>query len=332
MKIVRRFGIVRMKWLEITVYTTDEGLDAVCAALSGAGLDQVTIEESHARAMAFLSERAIYWDFADPEKVGVDEPCVKAYVADAPESEVVLADVRQAVARLKTFSGCEDFGSLNIVVNRVDDADWADGWKQYYRPLLVGKRLYVTPCWIEEPVPEGRVPLKLDPGVAFGTGEHHTTRMCLELLENAVHGGDEVLDLGCGSGILSVASVLLGAKRAVAVDIDPVAEHVALENAALNGVTNARYDVRIGDILTDEALKRAICKPYNLVVANIVAGVIIALAPFAYRCCKQGAPFIVSGVIGEREAEVRRAVEAQGFALEETLAREDWVAMRFMAR
>lgn len=321
-----------MKWLEITVYTTDEGLDAVCAALSGAGLDQVTIEESHERAMAFLSERAVYWDFADPEKVGVDEPCVKAYVADAPESKAVLTDVRQAIARLKTLPAGENAGSLSVVVNRVDDADWENGWKQYYRPLLAGKKLYVTPCWIEDPAPEGRVPLRLDPGVAFGTGEHHTTRMCLELLEDAVHPGDEVLDLGCGSGILSVAAILLGAKRAVAVDIDPVAEHVALENAALNGVTNAQYDVRIGDILTNEALKSATRKPYDLVVANIVAGVIIALAPFARACCKRGAPFIVSGIIGERETEVRRAVEAQGFALEETLVREDWVAMRFSAR
>ena len=321
-----------MKWLEITVYTTDEGLDAVCTALSSAGLDQVTIEESHERAMAFLSERAVYWDFADPEKVGVDEPCVKAYVADALESAAVLSDVRQAIGRLKSLCEGSDLGSLSVVVTRVDDADWENGWKQYYRPLLVGKRLYVTPCWIEEPVPEGRVPLKLDPGVAFGTGEHHTTRMCLELLETAVKNGNEVLDLGCGSGILSVACVLLGAKSAVAVDIDPVAEHVALENAALNGVTNAQYDVRIGDILTDEALKSAIRRPYDLVVANIVAGVIIALAPFARECCKRGVPFIVSGVIGEREEEVRRAVEAQGFTLRETLVREDWVAMRFSAR
>ena len=325
-------GIERMKWLEIAVYTTDEGLDAVCAALSGAGLDQVTIEESHERAMAFLSERAVYWDFADPETVGVDEPCVKAYVADAPESEAVLSDVRQAIALLKTLPAGENAGSLSVVVSRVDDADWENGWKQYYRPLLVGKRLYVTPCWIEEPVPEGRVPLKLDPGVAFGTGEHHTTRMCLELLENAVHPGDEVLDLGCGSGILSVAAILLGAKSAVAVDIDPVAEHVALENAAMNGVAPAQYAVRIGDILTNETLTSAVRRPYDVVVANIVAGVIIALAPFAHECCKRGAPFIVSGVIGEREAEVRHAVEAQGFALEETLVREDWVAMRFAAR
>lgn len=323
---------MRMKWLEISVYTTDNGLDGVCAALSGVGLDQVSIEESHERAMAFLNERAVYWDFADPKTVGVDEPCVKAYVADVPESEAVVADAKRAVERLRSLSGDADMGSLAVVVTRVDDEDWKNNWKQYYRPLSIGKRLYVSPCWIEDPAPEERVTLRLDPGVAFGTGSHHTTRMCLELLEQCVTPGDEMLDLGCGSGILSVASVLLGAKSAVAVDIDPVAEHVALENAAMNGVDGARYRVLIGDVLTDETLKKNILRQYDVVAANIVAGVIIALAPFARTCCKPGAPFIVSGIIDEREEEVKQAVQNAGFAVTQVLRSGGWVAMRLTAR
>lgn len=316
-----------MKWLEICVYTTDAGLDAVCEALSIAGLDQVSIEESHERAMAFLSERAVYWDFADYDKVGVDEPCVKAYVADVPESEAVVAEVKQAIALLRKTAEASEYGTLSVVVTRVDDADWENGWKQYYKPLLIGERLYVTPCWIEEPVPEGRVKLKLDPGVAFGTGEHHTTRMCMELLEKAVQPGCDILDLGCGSGILSVAGILLGAKDAVAVDIDPVAEHVALENAKMNGLDEAHYHVLIGDVLTNEPLRQTIRRGYDVVVANIVASVIIALAPFARTCCKKGAPFIVSGVIDEREDEVRQAIEREGFTVTEILRSEGWVAM-----
>lgn len=321
-----------MKWLEISVYTTDDGLDGVCAALSGAGLDQVSIEESHERAMAFLNERAVYWDFADPRTVGVDEPCVKAYVADVPESEAVVAGVKRAVARLRALLDGTDMGSLAVGISRVDDADWENNWKQYYRPLLIGERLYVTPCWIGDPAPEGRVTLRLDPGVAFGTGEHQTTRMCLELLEKTVRPGDEMLDLGCGSGILSIASVLLGAKNAVAVDIDPVAEHVALENARMNGVTDAQYHVRIGDVLKNEALQKSISHPYDVVAANIVAGVIIALAPFARTCCKPGAPFIVSGIIDEREEEVKQAVRKQGFRVERVLRSEGWAAMLLTAR
>lgn len=320
-----------MKWLEICVYTTDAGLDAVIFAFSNAGLDQVSIEESHERAMAFLNERVVYWDYADAEKVGVDEPCVKAYVADVPESAAVLEDVKRGIALLREADLGYDAGTLQIVVNRMDDADWENNWKAYYKPIKIGKRLYVLPCWIEETAPDNRVTLKLDPGVAFGTGEHHTTRMCLEMLETVVKPGDDMLDLGCGSGILSVASVLLGAKHAVAVDIDPVAEHVALENAAMNGVSPAQYDVRIGDLLSDEALQNRIRKGYDVVAANIVAGVIIAIAPFAKTCCKPGAPFIVSGIIDEREDEVKQALVRAGFTVEDILRSEGWVAMLLRA-
>lgn len=320
-----------MKWLEISIYTTDSGLDPVCTALSIVGIDQVSIEESHERAMAFLSERAVYWDFADYDKVGVDEPCVKAYLADVPESASLVTAVKNVVSRLKSLPGSEDFGSLSVAVNRVDDAEWENNWKQYYNPLCIGERLYVLPCWIDQPAPEGRVTLKLDPGVAFGTGEHHTTRMCLEFLEKTIIPGCQMLDLGCGSGILSVASVLLGAEDAVAVDIDPVAEHVALENAEMNDIDPSRYHVYIGDLLSDDNLRQAILHPYDVVAANIVAGVIIALAPFAKRCCRQGAPFIVSGIIDEREEEVRRAVEAEGFIVQETSRSEGWVAMLLIA-
>jgi len=143
--------------------------------------------------------------------------------------------------------------------------------------------------------------------------------------------GDDMLDLGCGSGILSVASLLLGAKHAVAVDIDPVAEHVALENAAMNGVNPAQYDVLIGDVLSDEKLQATIQCGYGVVAANIVAGVIIALAPFAKTCCKKDAPFIVSGIIDEREDEVKQALIRAGFAIEEILRSEGWVAMLLRA-
>jgi ribosomal protein L11 methyltransferase len=155
--------------------------------------------------------------------------------------------------------------------------------------------------------------------------------MCLELLETVVKPGCDMLDLGCGSGILSVASVLLGATHAVAVDIDPVAEHVALENAAMNGVVPAQYDVLIGDLLSDTALQNRIRRGYDVVVANIVAGVIIAIAPFAKTCCKPGAPFIVSGIIDEREDEVKHALIREGFAVEEILRSEGWVAMLLRA-
>ncbi|MEG1524746.1 MAG: 50S ribosomal protein L11 methyltransferase [Clostridia bacterium] len=316
-----------MKWLEIAVYTTDAGIEPVCGALSSAGLDQVSIEESRERAMAFLNERAIYWDFADADKIGTDTPCVKTYVSDLPENEPLLSAVKDAIARLRTLELNVDMGSLSLIVTHVDDADWENNWKAYYKPLPIGERLLVLPSWEPEPTDNTRTVLLLDPGVAFGTGAHHTTRMCLEFLERTVTTGNQMLDLGCGSGILSIAALLLGAKFATAVDIDPIAEHIAAENAGLNGISTDSYRIEIGDLLCNEALCEHIAGQYDVVAANIVADVIIRLAPFAKRCCKMGAAFIVSGVIDEREADVVTKLQETGFCIEKIHRCEGWVAI-----
>lgn len=320
-----------MKWYEIAVYTTDAGIEPVCGALTGAGLEGFSIEESREAAAAFLRESALYWDFADMARIGTDTPCVKAYLAVLPENAAKLDAVRAAVAGLRQADLGVDLGPLAVRVTVRDDEDWANNWKRYYKPIEIGERLLVLPSW--EPCPETRrTVLRLDPGLAFGTGAHHTTRMCLELLERTVRPGDALLDLGCGSGILSIAGRLLGAARAVAVDIDPVAERIAHENAALNGADDAGYTIEIGDVLTDAALRCRIAGAYDVVVANIVADVIIRLAPFAFSCCRPGAPFIASGIIDEREAEVADAVRAAGFVLEDARRAGGWVALRARRR
>ena len=316
-----------MDWLEIAIDTTDAGTEAVCAALTGVGVDQVSIEESRQQALAFLNERAVYWDFADAANIGVDTPCVKAYLSDTPENQQRLTEVREAVARLKTLELGMDLGSLAVVVSRVCDADWENNWKAYYKPLPIGERLMVLPSWEPEPAGHERKVLRLDPGVAFGTGAHHTTRMCLEFLESCVIPGSHVLDMGCGSGILSIAARILGAKDAVAVDIDPIAERIAMENAALNGIDQSSYQVLIGDLLTDEALRARIAGQYDLICANIVADVIIRLSPLAKSLAKPGAPFLVSGVIDERRDEVLQTLEQTGFSIEAVRQSESWVAI-----
>lgn len=315
-----------MKWYEIAVYTTDEGTELVCGALTGAGLEGFSIEESRETAAAFLQEGALYWDFADMDRIGTDTPCVKTYLAALPENEPYLEAARAAVERLRTLQTGVPLGPLSVCVTVRDDEDWENNWKQYYKPLEIGRRLLVVPSWEEQPE-TARTVLRLDPGLAFGTGAHHTTRMCLEYLEETVRAGDAVLDLGCGSGILSIAARLLGAREAVAVDIDPIAEHIARENAAMNGIGEAGYRIEIGDVLTDMALRGRIARQYDVVVANIVADVIIRLAPFAFACCKPGAPFIVSGVIDEREDEVAGALRQAGFADARVRRAEGWVAM-----
>ena len=314
-----------MKWLEITVYTTDAGIDSVCAALNGVGITGLSIEESHEKAYAFLQEAALFWDFADKERIGTDTPCVKGYLADCPENLPVMEEAKASIERLKTLPFEFDMGTLCTTVVTVDDEDWANNWKQYYKPLEIGSRLLVLPSWEMRPETD-RTVLKLDPGMAFGTGAHHTTRMCLEFLEKTVQHGDTMLDLGCGSGILSIASILLGAKRAIAVDIDPIAESIAYENAEMNGIDRDRFQVLIGNILDDTRLQNRIKGKYPVVASNIVADVIIALAPLARTLVAPGGVWIVSGIIDERTEEVVRALESSGFNMIEHSAAEGWNA------
>ena len=319
-----------MKWLEISVYTTDEGLDYVCAALDGAGITGQSIEESRTAAAAFLRESVLYWDFADMDKIGTDRPCVKGYVADCPENYEKVEAAKEAVARLNTLDLGVDLGSLAVTVRTVDEEDWANNWKQYYKPLLIGKRLLVLPCWEQQPETDRvvlKLDLKLDPGMAFGTGAHHTTRMCLEFLERVMEPGLDMLDMGCGSGILSIAARLLGAKRAVAVDIDPIAETVARDNADMNGLSQDGYEIYIGNLLADEGLRQRIGGPYPVVAANIVADVIIGLAPYAKTVVSPGGWFIVSGIIDDRAAETEEKLKQAGFEVTEVVSSDCWYAM-----
>ncbi|MDO4564480.1 MAG: 50S ribosomal protein L11 methyltransferase [Clostridia bacterium] len=314
-----------MKWREFAVYTTDAGLEPVCAALTAAGLDSLSVEESPETCRAFLEESAKYWDFADMEHIGSDRPCVKAYAADDKSSEPLFEAAEAAILRLKELDGNGDYGELSICISLLDEEDWANNWKRYYKPLEIGSKLLILPSW-EPAIATTRTTLRLDPGMAFGTGAHHTTRMCLELLEKTVAAGDSVLDLGCGSGILSIAALLLGAKSAVAADIDPIAESIARENARLNGIDDDSYRILIGNVLADRDLKQSIEGRYPIVTANIVADVIIALAPLAKRLVQKGGTFITSGIISDRAEEVRAALKAQGFELLQELSAEDWHA------
>ena len=315
-----------MKWFEITVFTTDEGTDPVCDVLREAGMEGFTIEESREKAAEFLNESALYWDFADYENIGTDTPCVKTYLEQTEENAGLIRTAEEALNELRKREGSQRLGTLKMKVNVRDDEDWENNWKQYYKPMEIGERLLVLPSWEEMPETE-RTVLRLDPGMAFGTGSHQTTRMCLELIECNTKPGGEVLDIGCGSGILSIAAMLLGASEAVAVDIDPITKDIARENAEMNGVEFAHYHIKTGDILTDSRLKRLIEGKYDLVVANIVADVIIRLAPLAKTLCADGAPFIVSGIINERLEEVLKALSEAGFYISETRNMDDWNAV-----
>ena len=318
-----------MKWIEMTVFTTEQGLDAVVARFDMLGIQQVIIEQGKESIEAFLKETAKYWDYADTDElVAGEEACVKAYLADAGENMELVHQAEASFDALRNMDVGLDLGSLRFVVRVTDEEDWANNWKVYYKPFPIGERLLVRPSWEAVVNAEDRVVLSLDPGMAFGTGSHHTTRMCLEYLEKTVQGGDRILDLGCGSGILSIAGVLLGAQSALAVDIDPIAEKIAYENAQLNGVQRDRYTVRIGDVLTDHALRRFLgTQQYDIVMANIVASVILALLPIVPPLLRAGGTFITSGIIRERLDEVKDAILANGLAIEDVQIQEEWCAI-----
>lgn len=320
-----------MKWMEVTVFTTEQGLDAVCARLDMLGINQVMIEQGRDSIEEFLRNTARYWDYADMDAlVASEEPCVKAYIADVADNRATVKAIEESFDELKRMDVGIDLGSLNIVVRLTDDEDWENNWKIYYKPLEIGERLLVRPSW-EQAEDTNRTVLSLDPGMAFGTGSHHTTRMCLEFLEKTVKDGDDMIDLGCGSGILSIGALLLGAKEALAVDIDPIAEKIAYENAAMNGITHDNYTVLIGDVLSDAELQEKLCaKQYDVVAANIVASVIIELTKLVPRMIKPDGHYIMSGIIGERLDEVLAALDENGFEVLEVRAGDDWRAV--MAR
>ena len=306
-----------VKWLEVTVNTTPDLLDQVCAKLAAAGMDSVVIEDEQ-DFLSFLEQNKQYWDYVDQELLdrmkGVAR--VKFYVTDDEDGRAQLDRYTHGLGQEYTAAV-------------LTDNDWAYSWQKYYKPLEIGKRLYVVPDWLrEEPVPPGRTPFYLNPGLTFGTGSHASTQLCLEGVEEHTIPGRDVLDLGCGSGILSIAALCLGAKTAMAVDIDPKAVDVAYENAALNNIGRDRYTVRAGNILTDSSLAKELAqRSYHLVLANIVADVIIPLAPQVPRLLEQDGIFLCSGIIDTRAHEVEAALKKVGLTLLKKREKNGWAAL-----
>ena len=306
-------------WLEVTLPVPAERLDRVCDTLTANGMAGLVVEEE-GEFLRFLEQNRQYWDYVDEglaqRMKGASR--VKFYVPDSEEGQRQL---RQYLA------GLEEYEPQTVSLR---EEDWATSWQKYYQPIPVGRRVYIVPDWMRgEPVPDGRTPLYLNPGLTFGTGAHPTTQLCLELLEEVLQSGDKVLDLGCGSGILAIAALAMGASWAIGIDIDPKAADVAFENAALNGVGPDRLSVYAGDVLRDNKLAARLGAGQNRVVlANIVADVIIPLSAKAGELMAPDGVFLTSGIIDDREDEVRAALEANGFAVVKHLERGGWHAFR----
>ena len=318
-----------MEWLELHIDTNHAGLEPLEIFLSANGVDGVVIDDEQ-DFQNFLENNHQYWDYVDEdlEASMKGKSRITFYLSADGDGFDQLAHLRTALQGFKDAHAGK-YGTLLMTMENLQDADWENNWKQYYKPMEIGERLLVIPEWEQETVQgqakyAGKIPLILEPGLTFGTGSYATTRLCLTALEEAVHGGETVLDLGCGSGILSIAALRLGAASAKAADIDEKCLTVAYENAALNGIGKNRYTVLVGDVLSDGALREKLGGGYDVVVANIVADVIMGLAPMVRQFLKPGGLFLCSGIIDTRAEEVAESLRQNGWEIEKTRSGEGW--------
>ena len=318
-----------INWVEVDIFTTTEGIEPLTGRLLGLGISGFVIKDA-SDFEEFLSDKTINWDYIDDDLMGLKncETTVTVYLPENGQGREQLEALKGELRALKDLDTEGRFGRLELELRNVKEEDWANNWKKYFKPLPIGKRLLIKPSW-ETADPEGRVVMELDPASSFGTGQHNTTKLCLELIEEHLSQGDRVLDLGCGSGILSIGARLLGAESCTAVDIDENSVRIARENAAINGL-GEEYRAFCGNVIEDRELAKSLGDGYDLVCANIVADVLIGMSGIFGSFLRDGGRLIVSGIIFQRKDEVLDVIKSQGFRLTEVREEGDWTAASFV--
>jgi len=302
-----------MAWLEITIDTASDRIQSAVTTLTARGFADLVIEDQE-EFETFLEENREYWDYIDEEfqqrLQGLSH--IKVYLEDTDEAGMTRLEA--AVQELQ----------LTMRTALLPETNWEESWKDNYPPQEVGSRLIVLPYWLSGT--EGdRIPVILDPGLTFGTGAHPSTQMVMEAMERLVHPGSCCLDLGSGSGILSITALRLGAQSATGIDIDPKAEDIARENAAYNGFSSPAFTALTGNVTEDKELMQCLAeKEYDLVLVNIVADVIISLSSVLPNFLNPGSTLILSGILDVRLPDVLAALEKAGLAVREIYAKEDW--------
>ena len=327
MNMTYRMKEYSMEFIEVSISTTTQGIDTLVSALEDIGVRGFAIEDS-ADFNEFLETVTPHWDYVDESLLKKrEEPTrVKIYPEKNEQGQALIALLHTTLDELRRKDVSGNLGTLELSFSTVRDEDWANNYKKYFKPFPLGERLLIKPSWEETDNPENRVILEIDPSSSFGTGSHETTRLCLEQIETCVKPGSEVIDMGCGSGILSVAALLFGASHVTCVDIDEGCLGTTRENMERNGFGEECWDGYCGNVLTMPWLdKKVRAKQYDVVLANIVADVLIAMAPLFASILKKGGTLLCSGIIGPRAEEVRGALEGAGLRVLERREKNDWV-------
>lgn len=319
-----------MNWYQMKCRTTTQGIDIVSGYLLSHGITGVMIEDA-ADFTEFLEDTSVSWDwdYIDDELMKMKE-CDTAVIFYLPEEMggmEQLKSIKAGFDQLRAENPAVDLGALTLESDTLEEEDWETSWKKYYHPVRVGKRILICPCWEADTVEKrpDDVQVLLDPGMAFGSGTHETTRLCMQFLEQTLTPNDTLLDVGCGSGILAITGMLLGAKDAVGVDIDELAVKIAKENAALNGM-----EEQISFVCGD--LTEKLSGTYDVICANIVADVLVRLAAGIVPFMHQKTRLVVSGIIADRKDEVFAALEAHGLRKIDEAEEKDWISAIWMLK
>ncbi len=311
-------GLTQVKWSELSIHTTHEAVEAVSNVLHEAGASGVVIEDS----MEFARERQdmfgeIY--ALNPNDFPAEGVILKAYLPVTSFLGETVEEVKLAINNLSNYG--INVGENEVTISEVNEEEWATAWKKYYHPVKISERFTIVPTWeTYEPVSTDELIIELDPGMAFGTGTHPTTVMCLQALEKTVKSGDYVTDVGTGSGVLAIGAALLGAKHVHALDLDEVAVRSAKINVKLNKVQHIANVVH-GNLLD------TVEQQSDVVVANILAEIIMSFTNDAFQVVKEGGMYITSGIIGAKKEDVKQSLEAAGFVIVEVMMMEDWVTI-----
>jgi len=306
--------------IKIDIYTSQDGLEVVGAALEELGHPAFIIVDPN-DFDRLMDGKFGAWDYFDKSLSSLKyaEASITLYLLDDEHINKHVTEIQNMLEQLKTSDQDRSFGRLECIISGVENADWDKSWKESVKSFPVGEKLMICPPWDSERF-EGKIILRIEPGQAFGTGTDETTRLCLEALESMALDNATVLDIGCGSGILSIAGLLLGANSALGIDIDQIAVETAIANATINNVLD-RAEYHCGNLID------VVDQKYDIICANIAADVIITLLPQVHRCLKPNGMLILSGILANREQDVMEIATENGYVLTQRREENDWVCL-----